>query len=525
MTVTVPTGPAHVYSGGQPDPVVPDRTLPDFLFAAASRRADHPALIDGPTGRALSYRQLADGVGRVASGLIGCGLGRGDVVAMMAPNSPEWLLGCYGAMTAGGVVTGVNPLCTPREVASQLAQTGARFLVTVPPFLDGARAAIAESGNRCEIVLIGPEILGCIPFDRLLTADGPPPAVDVGAADLALLPCSSGTSGLPKSVRLTHRACVANVLQQRSAVPYSEQDRVLAVAPFFHATGFAVVANGVLFDGGTVITMPRFDVEQMLEWIQNYRITATVVVPPIVLALAKHPAVDRYDLSSLRWLACGAAPLGAELQQACAQRLGRPVLQGYGMTELTAGIAIWPVDRPVRPGAAGWLLPGVRARVVDPVTGADLPPGGTGEIWWRSPSAMAGYLGNPEATAEALDADGWLHSGDIGRIEPDGALWVVDRLKELIKVKGFQVAPAELEAVLRTHPDIREAAVVPMPDERAGERPKAFVVRTGPLTAEDVMAWVAERVAPHKRLGAVEFIDAVPTSPSGKTLRRLLRAP
>ena len=219
-------------------------------------------------------------------------------------------------------------------MATQLAQTGARFLVTAPPFLDTARAAIAESGNRCEIILLGPETAGCIPFARLLAPGAPPPAVDVGASDLALLPCSSGTSGLPKSVLLTHRACVANVLQQRYAVPYSEQDRVLAVAPFFHATGFFVVANGVLYDGGTVVTMPRFDLEQMLEMIQTYRITATVVVPPIVLALAKHPAVDRYDLSSLRWLACGAAPLGAALQQACARRLGCPVLQGYVMTVL-----------------------------------------------------------------------------------------------------------------------------------------------------------------------------------------------
>jgi acyl-CoA synthetase (AMP-forming)/AMP-acid ligase II len=301
-------------------------------------------------------------------------------------------------------------------------------------------------------------------------------------------------------------------------------DRVLGVAPFFHATGFGVVANGVLDGGGTVITMPRFDIEQMLELIQTHRITAVVVVPPIVLALAKHPAVDRYDLSSLRFVACGAAPLGGELQQACARRLGCPVVQGYGMTELTAGVAIWPVDLPVRPGAAGRLLPGFEARVVDVGTGVDVPPGAPGELWWRSPSAMNGYLGDPAATSAVIDADGWVHSGDIGRIDPDGALFVLDRLKELIKVKGFQVAPAELEAVLRTHPNIAEAAVVPMPDERAGERPKAFVVRAGELDATEVMAYVAQRVAPHKRLGAVEFIDAVPTSPAGKTLRRLLRA-
>ena len=252
---------------------------------------------------------------------------------------------------------------------------------------------------------------------------------------------------------LTHRACVANVVQQRAAVPFTADDRVLGVAPFFHATGFGVVANGVLDAGGTVVTMPRFDVEQMLGLIESHRITATVVVPPIVLALAKHPAVDRYDLSSLRWLACGAAPLGGELQQACARRLGCPVVQGYGMTELTAGIAIWPVDLPVRPGAAGRLLPGVRPGWSTWAPAPTCRRRAAGELWWRSPSAMSGYLGDPAATAATVDADGWLHSGDIGRIESDGALFVVDRVKELIKVKGFQVAPAELEAVLRTHPD------------------------------------------------------------------------
>jgi acyl-CoA synthetase (AMP-forming)/AMP-acid ligase II len=383
---------------------------------------------------------------------------------------------------------------------------------------------VAVAGTGTTIVLFGTEA-GTVGFHELLDHpdDRPAPRLDP-AVDLALLPCSSGTSGLPKSVMITHRSCVANVLQQRAALPFGPDDRVLAVAPFFHATGFAVVANGTLHGGGTVVTMPRFDVGGFLALLETYRITAMVVVPPIVLALAKHPAVDGHDLSALRWLACGAAPLGAELQQACAQRLGCPVLQGFGMTEVNAGAALWPLGTPVVPGAAGKLLPGVTARIVDPLTGDDLGPGETGELWLRSQSVMAGYLNDPTATAATLDADGWVHSGDIARIDADGALFVVDRLKELIKVKGFQVAPAELEAVLRTHPSIREAAVVGVPDERAGERPKAFVVRSGRLSAEQVLDWVADRVAPHKRLGAVEFIDVVPTSPAGKTLRRLLRS-
>jgi len=521
----MPTTDQHVFTSGRPDVVVPDRTLPDLLLAGVAEHPDRPALVDGPSGRTLSYRELADATTAVAANLAARGLVSGDTFAILAPNCPEWLVGCYGAMRAGAVVTGINPLYTVREVAGQLAQTAATFVLTVPAFLDTARAAVAESGTGAEIILLGAEEPGTVPFAELLAPrDAGLLASLDPAVDLAMLPCSSGTTGLPKSVMLTHRACVANVLQQHEMIPFNGSDRVLAVAPFFHATGFCVVANGTLLAGGTVVTMPRFEIEAFLGLIQQHRITAMVLVPPLVLALAKHPSVERYDLSSLRWLACGAAPLGAQLQQACAERLGCPVLQGYGMTELTAGITLWPLGTPVRNGSAGKLVPGMQARVVDIATGVDLGPGETGELWLRGPSRMAGYLDDPAATAATIDADGWVHSGDIARIEPDGSLFVTDRIKELIKVKAFQVAPAELEAELRTHPDIVDAAVVAMPDERAGERPKAFVVRRGPLSAEEVMDYLAQRVAPHKRLGAVEFIDVIPTSPAGKTLRRLLRA-
>jgi acyl-CoA synthetase (AMP-forming)/AMP-acid ligase II len=444
------------------------------------------------------------------------------VFAILAPNSPEWLVAAYGAMSAGGVVTGSNPLYTPDEVAAQLRGADARFLLTVPACLDTARAAVERVGHPVVVVLHGPPEPGTVAFTDL-RGDQPPPVALDPAVDVALLPFSSGTGGLPKGVLLTHRALVANVLQQRAAFTVGRDDRMLAVVPLFHATGFGVLANGALHAGPTLVILPQFDVEGFLGAIQEHRITATVVVPPVVLALAKHPAVDRYDLSSLRWIGCGAAPLGAAGQEACARRLGRPVVQGYGMTELTAGVAIWPVTEAVRSGSAGRLLPGVTARIVDPVTGADRDPGETGELWVRSPSTMRGYRDDPDATAATLDAEGWLHTGDIARIDPDGALFVVDRVKELIKVKAFQVAPAELEALLRGHPAVTDAAVVGVPDERAGEVPKAFVVRAAPVTGDELMAYVAERVAPHKRLGAVAFVDAIPTSPAGKTLRRLLR--
>jgi acyl-CoA synthetase (AMP-forming)/AMP-acid ligase II len=508
-----------VISGG-PAPEIPNLTLPEFLLAGHD--PGRPAVVDGPSGRSLTYGELADGVRRVAAGFAARGLRPGDAVALLAPNMPEWLVAAYGVMAAGGVVTGVNPLSTAAEVAGQLADADARFLVTVPPFLPIARQA---AGDR-EIILVGPATAGVTAFADLLQHAGEPPDVRLDpATDLALLPYSSGTSGLPKGVMLTHRALVANVLQQECAIPFRDDDRVLAVAPFFHAVGFGVVANGTLHAGATLVTMPRFDVAQFLELIERYRITATIVVPPIVLALAKHPAVDDADLRSLRLVGCGAAPLGAALQQAAAERIGCPVLQGWGMTEMVAGGAIWRLGTPIVPGAAGMLFPGVDARVVDLADGTDLPPGESGELLVRTLSVMAGYRGAPGATAATVDADGWLHTGDIATVSADGVLHIVDRVKELIKVKGFQVAPAELEALLRAHPGIAEAAVVPMPDERSGEVPNAFVVRApgSTVSAEEIIDHVAGRVAAYKRLRAVEFIEAVPTSPAGKTLRRLLR--
>ena len=525
MTITAGfTG--TVFTSRWPEVVIPPMSLPQFLLAAAADRGDRPALIDGLTGCVTSYGQFAAQVGRIAAGFAAHGLRKGQVVGILAPNCPDWLITAYGVMTVGGVVTGINPLYTPGEVAGHLSGSGARFLVTIPAFLSTAQAAIQQSGGATEIIVLDEPAPGAIAFAELLAHGATPPDVTIDpAVDLALLPFSSGTSGLPKGVQLTHRACVANVLQQRAAFCYPAAGRVLAVAPFFHAVGFAVIANAALHAGAAVVTMPRFEIETFLRLVEHHRITATVVVPPIVLALAKHPAVDRYDLSSLEWIGCGAAPLDAVLQQACARRLGRPVLQGYGMIELTAAAALWPLDTPVIPGAVGLLLPGAQARIVHPITGSDLGPGETGELWLRSPAAMVGYHNDGSATAATVDADGWVHTGDIARIDADGAVFVVDRVKELIKVKGFQVAPAELEAVLRTHPGIADAAVVGVPDERAGERPKAFVVRAGglPVGADEIVSYVAERVAAHKRVHAVEFVDAIPTSPAGKTLRRLLR--
>jgi len=526
------TSATPVIASAWPDPDVPDLSLPGALLGVAAERPGQAAITDAATGRTVTYGELADGVRRVAAGLAANGLRPGGTFAILAPNSPEWLVACFGAMAAGGVVTGLNPMCTPGEVAAQLADSGARFLLTETAFLPTARAAAEEAArgadNRCPVILTRDAERGTLGFGDLLTHGAKPPAGPIDPAALALLPYSSGTTGRAKGVMLSHRAVLTNLVQSLTLMPTGPAARVLAVAPFFHAVGLVVLAGRALLGGATLVTLPRFEVPGFLAALQDHRITQTVVVPPIVAALARHPAVSEYDLSSLEWLGCGAAPLDGGLQQACAARIGCPVGQGYGMTEVTAGLALWPEGTEVVLGSSGRLLPGARARIVDPEQQADVAPGKTGELWVRTPSVMDGYLGNPAATAATIDAEGWLHTGDIARFGPDGDLFITDRVKELIKVNGFQVAPAELEAVLCGHPLVAAAAVVPVPDERAGERPRAFVVLTrpdeaGPDTAAGLMSYVAERVAPYKRVTEVEFTGTIPVSPSGKILRRLLR--
>jgi acyl-CoA synthetase (AMP-forming)/AMP-acid ligase II len=522
MTAKTDAGAPTILTSSWPYPFVPNVSVPEFLLATAAQHADKPALVDASDGRSLSYEALADGIHRVAAGLGARGLRPGDAFAIMAPNSPEWLVACYGAMAAGAIVTGINPLYKPDEVATQLIDADARFILTIPAVFPVARDAVARAGGRARIIVLGTGPDGTIPFTELLSWRGAAPREDVDPDALALMPYSSGTTGLPKGVMLTHRACLTNIMQILTAMPMGTEDRVLAVPPFFHGVGLSVLAGPALMSGATLVTMPRFDVTGFAAAIADHQITMTVVVPPIVQALAKHPAVDDYDLSSLRVVGCGAAPLGAELQQACAQRIGSPVLQGYGMTEATAGVSLAPLGMPEVPGSSGRLLPGVRARIVDPDTGAHQDPGSTGELLVRTPALMSGYLGKPEATNAAVDRDGWLHTGDIARFDADGNLFIVDRVKELIKVKGFQVAPAELEAILRNHPCVKDAAVVAMPDARAGEVPKAYVVPARDVPTDELIAYVADQVAPYKQIRDIEFIETIPTSPSGKTLRRLL---
>jgi acyl-CoA synthetase (AMP-forming)/AMP-acid ligase II len=457
-----------------------------------------------------------------AAGLASRGFRKGDALAIYMPNVPEYAVAFYGTVAAGGRCTTVNPLYTVRELGFQLADSGARMLVTVPPFLEAASAAAASVG--CELFVLG-EAPGASQFEELLgdPDDAPAPAIDP-RSDVAALPYSSGTTGLPKGVMLSHHNIVANLLQADRPIGLSTDEVLVAVLPFFHIYGLSVIMGLGLWSGATLVTMPRFDLDQYLKLSERHRATRAYVVPPIALALARHPAVDEHDLSSLELVFSGAAPLGPELQEECSQRLGCPVSQGYGMTELSPVSHAPPVGEPVRLGSVGPLAPGTDARLIDPDSGEDVDPGERGEVLIRGPQVMLGYLNNAAATADTIDTDGWLHTGDVATVDDDGWFYIVDRVKELIKYKGFQVAPAELEAVLITHPDVADCAVVGIPDEHAGELPKAFVVAASDaFDARAVMQFVSTQVAPHKQIRELVLIDEIPKSPSGKILRRVLR--
>jgi 4-coumarate--CoA ligase len=305
---------------------------------------------------------------------------------------------------------------------------------------------------------------------------------------------------------------------------FEDNEVVIAVLPFFHIYGMQVLMNGVLHWGATAVTMPRFDLVEFLQILQGHKVTRAYLVPPIILALAKHPIVDNYDLSALTQVFSGAAPLSAELAAAASARINCEVVQGYGLTETSPVTHATPPGK-YKPGSIGVTVSNTEIRVVDPESGEDLNRNEDGEIWIRGPQVMHGYLNNPHATSITIDSEGWLHTGDIGHVDDDDHFYIVDRLKELIKYKGFQVPPAELEGLLLTHPDVADAAVIGIPDEEAGELPKAFVVlKPGhEASAEDLMEFVAGHVAHYKRIRMVELVQEIPKSASGKILRRLLK--
>ena len=509
-----------IHKSPLPDVEIPEIAITEFVLRKAAEIPDTMAITDGASSN-YTFAQLDDSIRRMAGGLVERGFGPGSVLGIMAPNVPEYAIVFHAVAMAGGTITTINPTYGAEEVRFQLEDAGAGLLLTVPMFLDVAREAM--EGTAVDELFVMGDADGATPMSSLFGERVDQVPVDV-RDHVVVLPYSSGTTGLPKGVMLTHYNLVANICQLEYVLDYQEGEAGLAALPFFHIYGMQVLMNGLLANGVTVVTMPRFDMDAALGLVQSQRITRFFAVPPMVLGLAKAPQVTDYDLSSLKQIFSGAAPLGAELAAEAGNRVGCEVVQGYGMTELSP-VTHSTVEGQARLGTSGVPVSNVESRIVDPETGEDLPAGERGELWVRGPMVMKGYLNNDEATAETIDADGWLHTGDVAIIDEHGHYSIVDRIKELIKYNGFQVPPAELEGLLITHPAIVDVAVIGVPDEAAGELPKAFVTLApgASVTLEEVQEFVGRHLVSYKQIRLLEEIEEIPKSASGKILRRELR--
>ncbi|KAJ7952021.1 4-coumarate:CoA ligase [Quillaja saponaria] len=522
-----------IFRSRLPDINIPKHLpLHSYCFENLSEFGSRPCLINGVTGDIHTYSDVDLTARKVASGLNKLGIKQGDVIMILLPNSPEFVFSFLGASYLGATTTAANPFFTPAEVAKQAKGSNTKLIIT--------QASYYEKVKDLDIKLISidstPEE-GCLHFSELTLADeNEMPEVEINPNDVVALPYSSGTTGLPKGVMLTHKGLVTSVAQQVDGenpnLYYHSEDVILCVLPLFHIYSLNSVFLCGLRVKAAILIMPKFEIKALLGLIQKYKVSVTPIVPPIMLAIARSPDLDKYDLSSIKMLKSGGAPLGKELEDTVRAKFPNAKLgQGYGMTEagpvLTMSLAFAKEPINVKAGACGTVVRNAEMKIVDPETGDSLPRNQPGEICIRGDQIMKGYLNNSEATERTIDKEGWLHTGDIGYVDDDDELFIVDRLKELIKYKGFQVAPAELESLLLSHSKISDAAVVPMKDEAAGEVPVAFVVRSNgstDVTEDDIKHFISKQVVFYKRISRVFFINAIPKSPSGKILRKDLRA-
>eukprot|EP00667_Euglena_gracilis_P012419 EG_transcript_12755 len=439
MTLASPYADVHI-----PDTL----SLPHFVLSRAAQYGDRVALVDGLTRRQITYRQLPKLCEALAASLQQRGLRKGDVVALCSPNCPDFAVVLLGVTLAGGILSTFNPNYTVKELKHQLHDCNAKFMFTVPEMVGHV---YATRHPLVEVFSFG-EVEGATAYDLLLHPEGRfEPVLIRPKEDVAILPYSSGTTSLPKGVRLSHYNLIANVCQQShpGVFGYGPGEVMLALLPFFHIYGMSVLMCNGIFNGVELVTLPRFEPETFLQTLERHRVTVLLLAPPVLVFLAKHPMVAKYDLSNLREIVSGAAPLGQELAEAAAKRLNVFLRQGYGMTEMSpVSHSLPPRQEKPKYSSVGRLLPNMTMRIVDVETGAPVPAGQRGEFLLRGPNIMLGYHNNPAATAEMLDKEGFLHTGDVGYVDADGDFYVVDRCKELIKVKGFQVAPAELEDLL-----------------------------------------------------------------------------
>ena len=526
--------PENVVKSPYPDVQIPETNLYNYVFRDAASFGKKIAIVNGETGREYSLAAIEEATRKVSSALNRSGLQKGDVLTLVAPNSPEYPVMFLATLASGGVVSTCNPGYTDEELTYQFKETTPKFVATVPSALPTVQKAAEKTGVE-KIILIDDaeqQGTGLISYRSLAEDPGSlfsPASVDA-KDDIAVLPYSSGTTGLPKGVMLTHYTMIANIsqLQHPEIFNYLQDGTcIMGLLPFYHIYGMIVLLLSSLHAGSRLVTLPKFNPDVFLSTIQKHKVTVVHMVPPLIQFLINHPSVENYDLSSIDQITSASAPLSGELVTAAKEKVGcKMIRQLYGLTELNGATHVMPERLGMtKPGSVGVPICNMEVRIVDTRSGENLPAGHEGEMLVRGPNVMKGYLNLPDATKASITEDGWFRTGDIGYFDEDCCFYITDRLKELIKVKGLQVAPAELEALLQHHPKIADAAVIGVPNERLGEAPKAFVVKKDPnVTEEEIMNYVAGKVAKHKHLvGGVEFIDAVPKSVAGKILRRLLK--
>ncbi|HLZ60559.1 MAG TPA: AMP-binding protein [Ktedonosporobacter sp.] len=508
----------------------PDVPYDHLLRSAAARTPDRPAIIYHDL--VLTYREVVGMVNCIANGLYDLGLRKGDRLCLFTTNRPEYTVTFIAAATIGVVVSPMNPGYKEREVGYQLENSEAKAILIQREMVPILQLVLGQRQfpNLQHIIVTGetaPETLPeAIPFATLMrrSSSHHPRQVDVSGDDLVALPYSSGTTGFPKGTMLTHRNLAVNNLQFTTALNTNFTDVALIFLPFYHIYG-VMLTGGFLACGGTQVLMERFDLLQSLELCEKHGVTYYFAVPPIVLALANAP-IDLSKMRTVKYVFSGAAPLPLDPARKLQEKSGIKVVQGYGMTEASPLTHAQPKDPAlIRLDSVGMPVHNTEQKIVDIETGErELPAGEDGEIIIRGPQVMQGYLKAPEETARAL-RNGWLYTGDIGHVDADGYTYIVDRKKEMIKYKGFGVAPAELESLLMEHPAVLDSAVIGVPDDEAGELIKGIVViRKGhEATPEEIIAFANGKLAGYKRVHIVEFIDVIPKTASGKILRRELK--
>ncbi|KAJ0264625.1 4-coumarate--CoA ligase 4 [Hirschfeldia incana] len=487
------------------------------------------------TGRIFTYADVQITLRRISAGLHRLGIRHGDTVMLLLPNSPEFALSFLALAYLGAITTPANPLFTPPEIAKQAKASATKMIITKPCYvdkltnLDNVLIVCVEDGND-DVSLAD----GCVSFKELTQADERElPKPKISPEDTVLMPYSSGTTGLPKGVMITHKGVVTSTAQkvdgENPHLNFTVDDVIICFLPMFHTYTHNSLMLSAMRAGAAFLILPRFELNTVMEMIQKYKVTVVPMAPPVVLAFVNSQEMDRYDLSSVRMMFSGSGALTKELEDAVRLKFSSAIFgQSYGMTEMgTVAKSLAFAKNPfkIKSGSCGTVIRNAEMKVVDTITGVSLPHNKHGEICIRGDQLMKGYLNDPEATAQTIDKDGWLHTGDIGFVDEDNEIFIVDRLKELIKFKGYQVAPAELEALLISHPFIKDVAVVAMKDEVAGEIPVAFVVRSegSQLTEDDVTRYINKQVVHYKPIKMVFFTDFIPKAPSGKILRKDLR--